>query len=81
MRSRTGSLPCSRWRWRYFAPPPCRAVADPLAQLGDQPRHPVAVCAELLRRWIDVGLEDVHWGDGTANYKVVRRLEGGSSQL
>ena len=26
-RSRTGSFPCSRWRCRYFGPPPCRATS------------------------------------------------------
>ena len=62
---------------QVFRAAPFPGRGGPVAQLGDEPRHPVPVCAEILRRWIDVGLDDVHWGDGTANYKVVLCLEGG----
>ena len=60
MRSRTGSLPCSRWRWRYFAPPPCADGGGPLAQLGDEGASSARGWRGTPPSWIDVRLEDVH---------------------
>ena len=60
MRSRTGSFPCSRWRCRYFSPPPWRAAARAFAQLGDQRGHPLVVGSELRARGIDGGRKAFH---------------------
>jgi hypothetical protein len=59
MRSRTGSLPCSMWRRRYFGPPPSRA-RQALAQLGDEPGQTIAVGLKCRIRRVDVGRKNVH---------------------
>ena len=48
MRSRTGSLPCSRCRCEVFSPPPAATARCRVAQLRDERRHALVIAAELV---------------------------------
>ena len=68
MRSRTGSLPCSRWRWRYLGPPPWRASA----RCGGRDRRRGPACG---RGWLANAASAVSIRDSRTSPPAAVRLE------
>ena len=80
MRSRTSSLPCSRWRRTASSPPPARAAASRSRSCATEPVHVRRVVAELGRRRLDVRLQDGHGMSRVTSARLSRPRQMPSSR-